>query len=159
MNQESLKIIDNINVSDRSMFDCMNFCKKCMAYISQLEKPEMETLLNQSGIDEINAFISALQKYTDNYFSYINFDVQPLQENTLAAKHTVFSNLRKYMSKMEKITTQCDEYTKCLSPSHQLGSEFYKENFWMNVIEQPKSVSDNCISSACLIEAKKDSHS
>ena len=69
LNQESLKIIDNINVSDRSMFDCMNFCKKCMAYISQLEKPEMETLLNQSGIDEINAFISALQKYTDNYFA------------------------------------------------------------------------------------------
>lgn len=159
LNQESLKIIDNINVSDRSMFDCMNFCKKCMAYISQLEKPEMETLLSQSGIDEINTFISALQKYTGNYFSYINFDVQPLQENTLAAKYTVFSNLRKYMSKMEKITTQCDEYTKCLSPNHQLDSEFFRENLLIKIVEQPEFVSDNYISPTHLIEEKKESQS
>ena len=115
--------------------------------------------LSQSGIDEINTFISALQKYTGNYFSYINFDVQPLQENTLAAKYTVFSNLRKYMSKMEKITTQCDEYTKCLSPNHQLDSEFFKENHLIKIIQQPESVSHNCISSAHLIEEKKESQS
>ena len=63
------------------------------------------------------------------------------------------------MSKMEKITTQCDEYTKCLSPNHQLDSEFFKENLLIKIVEQPEFVSDNCISPAHLIEEKKESQS
>ena len=164
LNQESLKIIDNINVSDKSIFDCMVFCKKCMTYISQLENPEMETLLKQSGIDEINTFISALQKYADNYFSYINFDIQPLQENTLGTKYAIFSNLKKYIKKMEEVIAKCeklynDEYSEYLSSKQKLERRYFNENVLLSVIKQSnsESTSKNLIDSSYLIEDKNNS--
>ena len=38
-------------------------------------------------------------------------------------------------------------------------AEFFKENHLIEIIQQPESVSHNCISSAHLIEEKKESQS